>query len=67
MSDDNDLSFMERLTSEHKNPQRVSETVPVTSLNSDEPTTTLATIVVTADTCGYGCGIYRHTNFTCGV
>lgn len=56
MSDDNDLSFMERLTSEHKNPQRVSETVPVTSLNSDEPTTTLATIVVTADTCGYGCG-----------
>lgn len=52
-----DLSFMERLTSEHKNPQRVSEAVPVASENNaGMPSTELDTIVVTANKCPYGCG-----------
>ncbi|MGP5065654.1 toxin VasX [Psychrobacter alimentarius] len=52
-----DLSFMNRLTNEHKNPQRVSKAVPVTPFDSDEPSTTLPTIVVTAtNKCAYGCG-----------
>ncbi|MGP5519140.1 toxin VasX, partial [Psychrobacter celer] len=55
MSDDNDLSFMERLTSEHKNPQRVSGAVLVAPENNEGmPSTTLDPIVVKA--CGYRCG-----------
>lgn len=53
----NDLSFMDRLTSEHKDPQRVSGTVPVASENNEGmPSTELDTIVVTANKCPYGCG-----------
>ncbi|MGP5192205.1 toxin VasX [Psychrobacter celer] len=55
MSDDNDLSFMERLTSEHKNPQRVSGAVLVAPENNEGmPSTTLDPIVV--EVCGYRCG-----------
>ncbi|MGP5064236.1 toxin VasX [Psychrobacter celer] len=55
MSDDNDLSFMERLTSEHKNPQRVSGAVLVAPENNEGmPSTTLDPIVV--EFCGYRCG-----------
>ena len=53
-----DLSFMDRLTSEHKNPQRVSGAVPVAPENNEGmPSTELNTIVVTAtNKCAYGCG-----------
>lgn len=63
-----DLSFMNRLTNEHKNPQRVSKAVPVTPFDSDEPSTTLPTIVVTAtNKCAYGCGENRYSDITCGI
>ena len=53
-----DLSFMNRLTNEHKNPQRVSKAVPVAPENNEGmPSTELNTIVVTAtNKCAYGCG-----------